>query len=238
MKEPSKSVFAFVPAVAALSLALATGCNSGTSNGGEPTVDVGGNVDAGGGPTGAVDGGPLVIDAGTFNIDSTKPTFQTKSAVQLAASIKACLGPSTLMIMPEMVQGNAAATAPVLPSTFTPSTSVGVDDIISVQRSLIDGDPTLLRLGTRADALTLEYVTAQRNVANVVAANCVATKSALCKCDTGPDATALMKRCLPQLDPSSADFVNAATLLQGRCVTNPGQAIASFVASAALSKLP
>ena len=235
MKRPS-SIGLIVAVVAASAFAI--GCNSGTSNGGDPTVDLGGG-DGGGpavGPAG--DAGPKVIDAGTFNIDSTKPTFQTKSAVQLAASIKACLGPSTLMITPEMIQGNAAATAPVLPSTFAVSTSVGVDDIISVQRGAIDGDPALLRLGTRADSLTLEYVTAQRNVANVVAANCVASKSAMCKCDTGPDATALMKRCLPQLDPTSADFVNAATILQGRCATNQGQAIASFVASAALSKLP
>lgn len=236
MKRPSNSIMMTIPVAAAL--ALATGCNSGTSNGGDPVVDVGGGDSGTTTTPPSGDAGPVVIDAGTFAIDSTKPTFQTKSAVQLAASIKACLGPSTLMIMPEMVQGNAAATAPVLPSTFTPSTSVGVDDIISVQKNSIDGDPTLLRLGTRADSLTLEYVTAQRNVANVVAANCVATKSALCKCDTGPDATALMKRCLPQLDPTSADFVNAATILQARCATNQGQAIASFVASAALSKLP
>jgi hypothetical protein len=137
-----------------------------------------------------------------------------------------------------MIQ-SASVTTAILGSTFSPSTSVGVNDIITVQKSAFDGDPTLLRLGTRADALTLEYVTAQRNVANVVAKNCAsAPGNPLCACTGLPDATAMVRRCLPQFDPSSPPFLEAAQKLQTRCATNPSEAIGSFVASAALSNLP
>ena len=163
---------------------------------------------------------------------------QGKSAAQFLSSIKACFGGATAMVTPGMIQGGSS-TSPVLPAGFLTSTGVGSDDIVTQQKAAFDGDATLLRLGTRPDSLTLEYVTAQRNVANVVATNCsLASAGPLCNCATLPDATAMMRRCLPQLDPTSPDLVNAAQMLQTRCATNKGQAIASFVASAALSKLP
>lgn len=218
----------------AAALALVAGCDSGTSHDNPASVDLGGSDAAPVGPAGDSN----VIDAGTFTINPVKPDFQTKSAAQLLSSIKACFGGATLLVTADMIQGDAAA--PVLPASFKPSIAVGADDIVTVQKAAFDGDPSLLRMGTRADSLTLEYVTAQRNVANVVAANCVrmAASNPLCNCASGPDATAMVRRCLPQLDPTSNDVINAAQMLQTRCASNPGQAIASFVASAALSKLP
>lgn len=191
-------------------------------------------------PPAVVDAGTTnVIDAGKFSITSPKPGFQTKSAAQLLSSFKACFGPSALMITADMIQADASPQVAVLGGTFAPSSAVGVNDIVTVQKAAFDGDDALLRLGTRADALSLEYVTAQRNVANVIAKNCSgATPGALCACASMPDATAMMRRCLPQFDPGSPPFLEAAQKLQTRCSTKPAEAIASLVASAALSKLP
>ena len=209
-------------------------CDNKAVEGPDPTPSAPGDAAAGG--DAAVSN---VIDAGSFTITSPKPGFQTKSAAQLLSTFKACFGPASLLVKADMVQGGATTTTPILGSTFAASTAVGVNDIVTVQRNAFDGDDSLLRLGTRADALSLEYVTAQRNVANVVAANCTAANlSPLCACATLPDATAMVRRCLPQLDPASGQFLDASQKLQTRCALKPAEAIASFVASAALSKLP
>jgi hypothetical protein len=181
------------------------------------------------------------LDAGTFIITSPKPAFQVKSSTQLFNSVRACFGNNMLLVTPGMLQtadGQTPNPSAILPSTFSASTAEGVNDIITVQKFAFDGDATLLRQGTRADSLTLQYVTAQRNMANVVATNCVSTQSPMCACATPDAASALLSRCLPQMDPNSPAFQAARAQLQVRCMTSPGQAIASFLASAAIAKLP
>ncbi len=181
------------------------------------------------------------LDAGTFTITSPKPNFQVKSSTQLYNSVRACFGNGMLLVTQNMLQtpdGQTPNPAAVLPSTFAVSSAEGVNDIVTAQKFAFDGDPTLLRQGTRADSLTLQYVTAQRNMANVVATNCVATQNPMCACATPDAATALLSRCMPQMDPNTPAFQAARAQLQVRCLSNPGQAIASFLASAAIAKLP
>lgn len=210
--------------------ALATACSSSV------TKEPGYNTNPGADAAPSLPPGPL--DAGTFTIDPSKPAFQVKSSTQLFNSVKACMGDGMLMITADMIQATGV-TAPILPASFNASTKEGVDDIITAQKFALDGDPALLRQGTRADSLTLQYVTAQRNMANVVARNCAAGKNAqMCICNTPETATALLGRCMPQLDPGSPAFQAAVTTLQQRCTANAGTAIASFLASAAIAKLP
>jgi hypothetical protein len=224
MSTRAKTATAFVFA------ALTAACSSSGSNDRTTNGAANGTPD-GGGPNGT-------FDAGTFPIDSPKPAFQVKSSTQLYNSVKACMGDGMMIVTADMIL-NGTNPAPILPASFTASTTEGVDDIVSSQRVAFDGDPTLLRQGTRADSLTLQYVTAQRNMANVVARNCLAGKNPqMCNCGDPASATALLSRCLPQLDPTSGVFETARAQLQIRCTADKAQAIASFLASAAIAKLP
>ena len=216
---------------AILLVALSTlGCPSSPDT---PTPVMGGNGDA------ATDGGPTskVIDAGTFTIDSLKPKYQTKSAAQLANTLIACLGPGAADVTADMFIGQPAGFLP--PDAFVVTTQHGVDDAVTQQKKRFDGDPQAIATGVRNDEITLEYVTALRNVANVAGKRCSATTPPpLCQCETVESAVAMITRCAPYLIASDPAVQAAANVLSARCAANKGTAIASFIASTAFAKLP
>lgn len=234
MSRTLKSFF-YAAALAQVALLMAAGCNSNGDGGTGPVDDGTRTIGSTPPPVGSVPTGP--VDAGTFTIASPKPKFQTKSGTQLYNSVKACMGDGMLLITADMVQGSAAN--PILPASFAVSTLEGKDDIVTIQRAAFDGDAADLRQGTRADSLLLPYVTAQRNVANVVGRSCANGKNAaLCECATPEASKAMLARCVPQLDPASPEFAAARAALQVKCLSNKSVAIASLLASAAISKLP
>lgn len=222
---------------AAVAVFLAIGCNSGTSH------DLDSPANAAPDPTpssvagdAGADGGPTVINR---TEGSTKPAFQTQSAAQLRAVLAACLGSGADVITSDMIVGGGGAG--FLSPSFAVTAKPGADDVVTQQLVLFDGNSATLQRGTRVDALTLEYVTALRNVGNVAGTRCLQNKTSdpsLCACGTLPQATAMLKRCLPYLNPTTNEALSAAQMFQAKCATDPGAAIASLVASAAFAKLP
>ncbi len=238
MSRTLKSFF-HAAALAQVALVMAAGCNSNGDGGTGPVDDGTRTVGSTPPPVGSVPTGP--VDAGTFTIASPKPKFQTKSGTQLYNSVKACMGDGMLLITADMLQTTSGAANPnaILPSSFAVSTLEGKDDIVTIQRAAFDGDAADLRQGTRADSLLLPYVTAQRNMANVVGRSCANGKNAaLCECATPEASKAMLARCVPQLDPASPEFAAARAALQIKCLSKKSDAIASLLASAAISKLP
>lgn len=209
---------------------LASACQGPTSVNPDPLGGKG-TADA------STDGGPIVIDAGTFTIGSTRAGFQTKSAAQLASTLVSCLGPTAGNVTSDMFIGQPGGFLP--PGSFVATTTQGVDDIVTQQTKRFDGDPQALASGVRNDELTLEYVTAQRNVANVAGKRCSsATRPPSCACENEALATQMITRCVPQLTANDPGVAQAAKVLATACAANKGTAIASFIASTAFAKLP
>lgn len=174
---------------------------------------------------------PLVIEN---QVNPAKPAFQAKSSTQLVSSIKNCVGPSATTVTSAMIIGS--------PGGFLTTDFANGQDIVAVQNGLFDGNLESLKTSVRVDQITLEYITALKNVANVVgyrcAQNLVATPS-LCTCDTFVTAYSMLSRCLGAVaDPSTAEFTLLAADFQAACAANKGRAIASLVASSAFAKLP
>lgn len=169
-------------------------------------------------------------------VDVARPSFQAKSSTQLAKSVEACVGKGALTITESMVASEANPNA-FLTADFT----VG-SDIIEAQKGLFDGQASALRTGVRVDQITLEYLTALKNVANVVGSRCAAgmvDDSNLCMCGTEAAAKELLARCLGAVaDTSTPEAAALAKSLASKCETNPGSGIASMIASLAFAKVP
>jgi hypothetical protein len=173
---------------------------------------------------------------GPQDLDVARPAFQAKSAAQLARSIEACVGGAAIWVSKEMV------VSPTNTSGFLTSDFAEGDDIVEVQKLLFDGTPESLRTGVRVDQISLEYVTALKNVANVVGARCAAFITAdneMCACETDPQATAMLTRCLAAVaDPTTPEFAGLAREFGAACKESRGKAIASMIASLAFAKVP
>lgn len=191
-------------------------------------------VDAG------ADTGPTIREVeGT--VDPTRPNFQTKSAAQLRASVEACVGTGALNIQAGFIQGgaNPPPGGAFLPASFTAGT-----DIIDVQKALFDGSEDSLKTGIRTDQLSLEYLTALKNVANVVAANVITgAGGALAQCATTVQALDLVTRCYGAVVSASTPAFGSIVLeINTACSAATPQpratAISSLIASPAFAKLP
>jgi hypothetical protein len=197
-------------------------------------------VDAG------VDAGPTIRNVeGT--VDPTRPNFQTKSAAQLRASVEACVGTGALNIQAGFIQGGAN---PPPGGAFLPTSFAVGTDIIDVQKPLFDGSEDSLKTGIRTDQMSLEYLTALKNVANVVAANVVTgavATPALSQCATTVQALDLVTRCYGAVvSASSPAFGSIVSEINTACsatatpqlVSPRATTVASLIASPAFAKLP
>ena len=175
-------------------------------------------------------------DDGARDIDVSRPPFQAKSSAQLARSIEACVGKGAITVTAPMI------ITPENTGGFLTSDFAEGNDIVEVQSSLFDGTPESLRTGVRVDQITLEYVTALKNVANVVGSRCASGEvetPSLCACETAADAKAMLGRCLAAVaDPTTPEFAALAGELGKACSANRGSAIASMIASLAFAKVP
>jgi hypothetical protein len=221
------------------------GASSGGGGGpGDPGAP-GASGDHPGGSSGA-DAGPRPHDIGTG------PKFQTKSAEQLKNAVEVCVGKGATLITDEMISGEPPVVG--VPDRYQgfltrdfadysryPVATDGnrILDIIDGQLRAFDGDPGLLRSGTRPDQLTLGYLTALRNMANVVGVRCargLVANPALCKCDTTGDAAAIIARCLPYVTPTDPAVAAAAGAMAEKCQADPARGIASMLSSTAFAK--
>jgi len=172
-------------------------------------------------------------------IGATGPRFQAKSAAQLRASLEACVGAGATQVAADMIQTTAPGATPAADQRFlTPDFTVG-QDIVDAQLELFDGVESALRSGVRPDQIGLAYVTALKNVGNVVGARCArgsVTTPALCECGTNEAAAAMLQRCLPLASPSHRDFADIAAELAVKCRVSKGGAVASLVASSAFAR--
>jgi hypothetical protein len=184
-----------------------------------------------------VESDPIVRDPPPARIvdrklGASRPTFQTKSASQLANAIRACVGEGATRITEDMIIGR--------PGGFLTLDFKAGTDIIEVQRVLFDGLEGALRTGVRPDQLTFEYLTAIANVANVVGAHCNkgdTSTPALCDCSAGySQAGQMMQRCLSAFNPQTADFAQVQLAFAAQCRQDKGVAVASMIASTAFAK--
>jgi hypothetical protein len=175
---------------------------------------------------------------GSQDIDLARPAFQTKSSDQLQRSIVTCVGGDAIWVTKEMISPPDKPT----PGSFLTSDFSDGDDIVAVQSLLFDGPPESQRTGVRVDQISLEYLTALKNVANVVGYRCqnaLTDDDTLCACETDDQAKAMLARCLSAVaDPTTPAFADLAKDFGAMCQQSRGSAIASMIASLAFAKVP
>jgi hypothetical protein len=173
---------------------------------------------------------------GPETIDLTRPSFQAKSSAQLTRSVDACVGGTATWVTNDMI-GSSTQGGGFLTSDFNAG-----DDIVDVQRLLFDGTPESMRTGVRVDQVSLEYLTALKNVANVVGYRCangLTADGSQCACETDDQAKAMLARCLAGIaDPTTPEFGALARDFGTTCQRSRATAIASMIASLAFAKLP
>ena len=181
-------------------------------------------------------------------VTPVRPLYQTKSAAQLRKSIIACFGTNSTTVTAGMIVGGGAPNLGGL--FFSPGTFVVGDDVVNKQVLLFDGDADSTKVGVRGDQLTLEYLTALRNVANVVGFRCLnnlVDNPAMCACDNNLDASAMLQRCIGDVVPPTTVKFQTMTADFSAACTNPpapaaqisrGVAVASLVSSLTFAKLP
>lgn len=211
----------------------------------------------------------------TYNIvDLTAADRKRKSAEQLRSSIILCLGaesqsapaaggsqspanldatlenPAILRVSADMITSDGAAALTegrvrfLLQDTATSKVN---QNIISLERVYLDAISTGTT-GTNADSLEdVVYLNSLLTVASVAAFNCDvrAASNTNCNCSTRDAATAMLQRCLPLFDPSSASFRDAVERLSSteNCgapetaagLMNRRRAIASLISSYAFA---
>jgi hypothetical protein len=175
-------------------------------------------------------------DNGARGIDVARPAFQAKSSAQLLRSIEACVGGAAIWVTSSMI------VTPENQAGFLTTDFADGDDIIDVQKLLFDGNPESLRTGVRVDQISLEYITALKNVANVVGSRCannVTVDDTLCACESEGEAKAMLTRCLTAVaDPTTPEFAELTREFGAACKASRGTAIASMIASLAFAKVP
>jgi hypothetical protein len=178
------------------------------------------------------------VDDGPRNLDVARPAFQAKSSVQLSRSIEACVGAGAIKVTAPMITTPDGTN----PAGFLTADFAVDADIVAVQAQLFDGSPEALRTGVRVDQVSLSYITALKNVANVVGSRCadgLVASPELCSCATEAEAKAMLGRCLTAVvDPSSPEVAALARDFAAACSKSKGSAIASMVASLAFAKIP
>lgn len=174
-------------------------------------------------------------------ISSADAAFQVKDVELLRSSIESCMGPGMTIVEDSMIIESAPSDANAntdgrIRFLFPLKIKKG-DDIIDYERINLVETTGGSRTSTAADAISDTYLRSLENIANVVAHNCNSGNDS-CNCSTKTEAAALLKRCLPALDPKSAAVSSAAESMAKMCANGPGGmriAIASFIASYAFA---
>jgi hypothetical protein len=179
----------------------------------------------------------------TSVITSSGETLQVKDFDLLSSSIVSCMGSGMTgitadMLMPASLSGPAPAPLPdgkirfLLPSQY----NAGDDALQDEEADLLDL-ANGVRTSTAGDGLSDTYLRALETIANVVAHNC-SSSNQNCSCGTPAEATAMITRCLPALDPTAQNVQDAANSLSAMCATGEAgmrEAVASLLSSYAFA---
>jgi len=163
-----------------------------------------------------------------------------KSADQLKSSIAVCVGANKATIREILLTsttGDEEGLAFLSPAQFKPG-----ENIIDSSRVLFDSIESTERSGTRNGTISLPYLTALSNTANVVGYNCSVahldqgTSAELCDCETEELASKMLNRCLSLFEPSVLE--GKIEVFRKACSEDKKGAIASLISSFAFAETP
>jgi hypothetical protein len=206
----------FACGLLALTAACSKGADSGRNQGNNP-IDNGGVLD-GGGPSGMISGSG----------GSVRAAYQVKTSTEIASALATCFGPNVTTVDVTMIQTAEN------PAGFLASRKFSAgDDVLVGEASILDGDPSVARVGVRNANISLPVLSALQDIGNVVGQTCAANvaSNALCDCTTPANAHAMLGRCLPAIAPSA--YANLEATFATACTKDLAAAIASLVASTA-----
>jgi len=157
---------------------------------------------------------------------SVRAPYQVKTSAEIASAIGACFGNGVTTIRESMIQTVEN------PAGFLPARQFSVDgDIVAFESPIIDGDPSVERVGVRNSNLSLPILAALQDIGNVVGENCAAQDNASCDCATPQAAHDMLLRCLPGISPDK--FAGIEGSFAETCAKDRATAISSLLASTA-----
>ncbi|MFO0739925.1 MAG: hypothetical protein U0270_28765 [Labilithrix sp.] len=169
------------------------------------------------------DGGGIAPSGG-----SVRAPYQVKTSIELASAVEACFGSGLTTVSQSMIQDADNPAGFLAARQFSEGA-----DVIAGESVIIDGDPSVERVGVRNSALSLPILAALQDIGNVVGENCAAqrTSNAKCDCTTAQGAREMLARCLPSIAPSKYAALEAT--FAEACAKDTATAIASLLASTA-----
>lgn len=183
---------------------------AGSSSGGGPGGDGGATTD------------PVIAPSG----GSVRAPYEVKTSAEIRAAVDACFGPGVTTVAASMIQ------SPQNPGGFLSARQFAAgSDVIAGEVRIIDGDPSVERVGVRNATLSLPILAALQDIGNVVGENCKSKGGSGCTCETKEAAHAMLTRCLPSIAPSK--FATLEDSFAEACARDRAAAIASLLASTA-----
>lgn len=157
---------------------------------------------------------------------SVRAPYQVRTSAQIAAAITTCFGDGVTAVNTKMIQSVENPAGFLSARQFADGA-----DVVVGESSIIDGDPSVERIGVRNSSLSLPILAALQDIGNVVGENCLASTNAKCKCATPEDAHAMLTRCLPSIAPSK--YAALESEFAAMCSKDQASAIASLLGSTA-----
>lgn len=172
-------------------------------------------------------------DAGASSViapsgGSVRAPYQVKTSAEIASAIDSCFGSGVTSVSATMIQSVAN------PAGFLSARQFAAGaDVVEGESAIIDGDPSVGRIGVRNATLSLSILASLQDIGNVVGENCAAqaATNAQCNCATPDAAHAMIARCLPSIAPS--EYAPLEGTFADTCAKAPATAIASLIASTA-----
>ena len=159
---------------------------------------------------------------------SVRAPYQVKTSAEIASAINSCFGGGVTTVSATMVQSVANPTGFLSARQFAAGA-----DVVAGESAIIDGDPSVGRIGVRNATLSLSILASLQDIGNVVGENCAAqaATNAQCNCATPDAAHAMLARCLPSIAPSQ--YAPLESSFADTCAKDPATAVASLLASTA-----
>jgi len=185
------------------------------------------------------------VDSTVINktITNSGATLQVKDLSLLRSSVEACMGKGLLNVSNDMLMPTDLSAPPTPPAAdgrllFLLGTQYKAgDDIIDKEAPNMVDLSAGARTNITGDSLTDTYLRSLETIGNVIAHNC-STTNPNCQCGTKGEALAMMTRCFPGLDPSTANMADTAALLGAICssgIDGMRKAVSSMISSYAFA---
>jgi hypothetical protein len=181
--------------------------------------------------------------SGNRKIRNNGQNFLLKTSKQLESAVQACLGGDRTTVRDEILFKISSSEEQAETSQgiafLSPGDYGSGENIITKSAGMFDGKEATRRTGVSNGVVTIPYLTALQNTANVVAYNCSeahrnqGSSPELCECDTKDKALKMLSRCLPAALPNTLE--DLAKDFAGVCKDDQRAAISSFIASFAFA---